>query len=78
MEPRGCQTRGRATHERPLVIRQSQQRCSEWGSMHPGGFDASMADGSVWFFQDSVNNPIDQRLLKGLATRNGGEAVAPP
>ncbi len=46
--------------------------------MHPGGFDASMADGSVWFFQDSVNNPIDQRLLKGLATRNGGEAVAPP
>src|SRR5271170_3337021 len=27
------------------------------GSKHPGGFDASMADGSVRFFKDSVNNP---------------------
>lgn len=44
------------------------------GSKHPGGFNASMADGSVRFFKNSMS----PRLLKGLATRNGGETVTPP
>ena len=48
------------------------------GSKHPGGFNASMADGSVRFLRDSPDNPLDRKLLKGLATRNGGESVTPP
>jgi DNA-directed RNA polymerase subunit RPC12/RpoP len=48
------------------------------GSKHPLGFNASMADGSVRFLKDSPENPLDRNLLKGLATRNGGESVTPP
>ncbi len=48
------------------------------GSKHPGGFDASMADGSVQFIKSSTANPISPQVLKALVTRNGGEPVARP
>jgi prepilin-type processing-associated H-X9-DG protein len=41
------------------------------GSVHPGGFDAAMADGSVRFFKTS----IDVGLFRALITRAGGEVV---
>ncbi len=48
------------------------------GSKHPGGFNASMADGSVQFIRNSTANPISPQVLKALVTRNGGERVARP
>ena len=44
------------------------------GSNHRGGFNASLADGSVQF----IKNSIIPAVLKGLVTRDGGEAVAVP
>lgn len=41
-------------------------------SLHPGGVNAAMADGSVRFFQ----NGIDVRIWRALGTRRGGEAVS--
>ena len=41
------------------------------GSTHPGGFNASMADGSVRFFK----NTIDLNVFRALITRAGGEVV---
>jgi prepilin-type processing-associated H-X9-DG protein len=43
------------------------------GSKHPGGFNASMADGSVRFFKSSIS-PL---VIKALVTRNGGEVLGP-
>jgi len=40
-------------------------------SLHPGGVNGLMADGSVRFFQDS----IARRVWRGLGTRNGDELV---
>jgi prepilin-type processing-associated H-X9-DG protein len=48
------------------------------GSKHPGGFNASMADGSIRFIRNSPTNPLSPQTLKALATRNGGEPVTPP
>jgi prepilin-type processing-associated H-X9-DG protein len=48
------------------------------GSKHPGGFNASMADGSVRFIRSSVGNTINPQLLRSLATRDGGEVVNVP
>ncbi len=50
------------------------------GSKHPGGFNVSMSDGSIRFvfFKTSGGNPLSQSTLRGLATRNGNEAVSPP
>ncbi len=45
-----------------------------FGSNHPGGFNAAMADGSVRFFKTSIN-PL---VLKALITRAGGEVVQVP
>ncbi|MGO9922352.1 MAG: DUF1559 domain-containing protein [Isosphaeraceae bacterium] len=42
------------------------------GSPHPGGFNGSMADGSVRFFKKSIN----PNFFRGLITRNGGEVIA--
>ena len=42
------------------------------GSPHPGGFHASMADGSVRF----LKNTIDLNVLRALITRAGGEVIA--
>jgi prepilin-type processing-associated H-X9-DG protein len=44
------------------------------GSNHPGGFNAATVDGSVQFIQKSIN----PRVLKGLVTRDGNEAVTIP
>ena len=41
-------------------------------SLHPGGAQFVMADGSVHFIQES----IDGRTYRGLATRDGGEVVS--
>ena len=41
------------------------------GSPHPGGFNASMADGSVRF----LKNTIDLNVFRALITRAGGEVI---
>lgn len=43
----------------------------EMGHIHPGGFHVLMGDGAVLFMTHS----IDQQLLKGLITSDGGEAI---
>ena len=43
-------------------------------SNHPGGVNAALADGSVSFFSES----IDQRLWRAMATREGKEAYSLP
>jgi prepilin-type processing-associated H-X9-DG protein len=48
------------------------------GSKHPGGFNASMADGSVRFIRSAPADPIRPEVLKALVTRDGGERVASP
>ncbi len=42
------------------------------GSPHPGGFNASMADGAVRFFKKSIN----LNVFRALITRNAGEVIA--
>ena len=41
------------------------------GSYHPGGFHVGVADGSVRFFQRT----IDPTVFKSLLTRNGDEVI---
>jgi prepilin-type N-terminal cleavage/methylation domain-containing protein/prepilin-type processing-associated H-X9-DG protein len=41
-------------------------------SYHPGGVNAALADGSVKFFKDSVN----QQIWMSLSTRAGGEVIS--
>jgi prepilin-type N-terminal cleavage/methylation domain-containing protein/prepilin-type processing-associated H-X9-DG protein len=41
-------------------------------SYHPGGVNATMADGSVKFFKDSISVPI----WRGLSTTQGGEIIS--
>jgi len=48
------------------------------GSKHPGGFNVSMADGSVRFIKSSGSSSISPRVLKAIVTRNGNEAITPP
>jgi prepilin-type N-terminal cleavage/methylation domain-containing protein/prepilin-type processing-associated H-X9-DG protein len=43
-------------------------------SLHPGGVQFVMADGSVHF----INEGIDSAVYRGLATRDGGEVVSIP
>ncbi|WP_218934487.1 DUF1559 family PulG-like putative transporter [Rosistilla ulvae] len=45
-----------------------------FSSFHPGGAHFALADGSVRLFAET----IDQVLLTGLTTRNGGEVVQVP
>jgi prepilin-type processing-associated H-X9-DG protein len=45
-----------------------------FGSLHPGGSQFAMADGSAKF----VNQTIDWNVYLALASRNGSEAVAVP
>jgi prepilin-type N-terminal cleavage/methylation domain-containing protein/prepilin-type processing-associated H-X9-DG protein len=42
-----------------------------WGSPHPGGFNASMADGSV----RSVSYSIDIQILRNLSHRSDGSVI---
>jgi prepilin-type processing-associated H-X9-DG protein len=44
-----------------------------YGSLHPGGANFAMGDGSVSFYSDST----DAKILWALATRNGGELLQP-
>jgi prepilin-type N-terminal cleavage/methylation domain-containing protein len=44
-----------------------------YGSLHPGGSNFGLGDGSVNFFIDST----DAKILWAMATRNGGEAIQP-
>jgi prepilin-type processing-associated H-X9-DG protein len=41
-------------------------------SLHPGGAQFAMADGSVQF----ISEGIDHKIYRGLSTRNGGEVVS--
>jgi prepilin-type N-terminal cleavage/methylation domain-containing protein/prepilin-type processing-associated H-X9-DG protein len=41
------------------------------GSVHPGGFNAALADGSVRFIKTTIS-PV---VFRALITRNGGEVV---
>ena len=49
-------------------------RTCGYKSLHPGGANFVMGDGSVHFFSES----IDYRLFNGLGTRAGGEVVTVP
>jgi prepilin-type N-terminal cleavage/methylation domain-containing protein/prepilin-type processing-associated H-X9-DG protein len=51
-------------------------RMSAFGSMHSGGANFALVDGSVRFL--SLTNNTDLPLLQALATRSGGEAVTLP
>jgi len=48
------------------------RRCSGWSSFHPGGAHAMYADGSVQFF----NETIDHIVRYSLVTIRGGESVS--
>jgi prepilin-type N-terminal cleavage/methylation domain-containing protein/prepilin-type processing-associated H-X9-DG protein len=48
--------------------------CCSFRSMHPGGMNASMADGSICF----VNETIDMSVFMSLGTIDGGEPVLAP
>jgi prepilin-type processing-associated H-X9-DG protein len=48
------------------------------GSKHRGGFNASMADGSVRFIKTTGKDAISAHDLRSLVTRDGHEAVAAP
>jgi len=47
-------------------------RINSFGSLHPGGANFAMADGSVRFLKDSTNMTV----LHGLGTRAGGEVLS--
>lgn len=47
-------------------------RVGSWGSLHPGGANFAMADGSVRF----VKQTISPAALRALGTRAGGEIVS--
>jgi len=49
----------------------SWQQARGFRSMHPGGAQFVMADGSVQF----INESIDHKTYRGLSTRAGGETV---
>jgi len=52
------------------AINNSERECA-FSSMHPGGCNGVLADGSTRFFADS----IDITTWRGLGSRNGGEAI---
>jgi prepilin-type processing-associated H-X9-DG protein len=43
--------------------------------LEPDGFNVALADGSVRFLP---RGRLDERTLRGLITRSGGEDVSPP
>lgn len=50
---------------------QGDRRCHGWSSLHIGGAQAALCDGSVRF----VSENIDGRIQIGIATRGGGEVT---
>ena len=53
---------------------QGDRRCNSWSSMHPGGANAAMVDGSVRFFSDSLDHVVQYCLIN----RNDGIAFTMP
>jgi prepilin-type processing-associated H-X9-DG protein len=49
-------------------------RLSAWGSFHLGGANFCLCDGSVAFYDDTM----DLKVLQALSTIRGGENVSPP
>jgi prepilin-type processing-associated H-X9-DG protein len=47
----------------------------KFGGVHPGGFNAAFADGSVYFIP---SDRVPDRVLRAWITRNGGETVPRP
>jgi prepilin-type N-terminal cleavage/methylation domain-containing protein/prepilin-type processing-associated H-X9-DG protein len=50
------------------------RRVAAFGSLHPGGANFALVDGSVRFLDES----IQQAVYRALSTRAGGEAVSAP
>ncbi len=50
---------------------QDDRRCHGWSSLHTGGAQAALCDGSVRF----VSENIDGAIQRGIATRGGSEVV---
>jgi prepilin-type processing-associated H-X9-DG protein len=57
-----------------LALSQSVARLISYGSLHTGGANFALCDGSVRFVSDSVNST--PTLLPKLGTRAGGEVVS--
>ncbi len=63
-----------------LSAPEDELRSTRWNevrgfkSLHPGGVQFAMSDGSVHFIPES----IDHNVYRGLGTRNGGESVSVP
>jgi prepilin-type processing-associated H-X9-DG protein len=63
-----------------IGVDESELRVALWyktrgyKSLHPGGAQIAMGDGSVHF----INESIDTATYRGLSTRDGGEAVSIP
>jgi prepilin-type processing-associated H-X9-DG protein len=49
-------------------------RTSGFGSLHPGGANLALVDGSVRFFSQTIDMP----LYRALSTRAGGEVASAP
>jgi prepilin-type N-terminal cleavage/methylation domain-containing protein/prepilin-type processing-associated H-X9-DG protein len=62
--PNATQGTFAATYEYPRV--------NAFGSLHPGGANFAMADGSVRFLKNSIAQPV----YRGLGTRAGGEVTS--
>jgi prepilin-type N-terminal cleavage/methylation domain-containing protein/prepilin-type processing-associated H-X9-DG protein len=57
-----------------LALTQSVSRLTSYGSLHTGGVNFALCDGSVRFVSDSVNST--PTLMPKLGTRAGGEVVS--
>jgi prepilin-type processing-associated H-X9-DG protein len=55
------------------VLNLLQARCWAFGSMHTGGANFVLADGSIRFISDGINNSPLVRIA--LFTREGGEPI---
>jgi prepilin-type N-terminal cleavage/methylation domain-containing protein/prepilin-type processing-associated H-X9-DG protein len=60
-----------SAEEIKLSTNKQWQKARGFKSLHPGGAQFVMADGSVQF----VNESIDHNIYRGLSTRAGGESV---
>lgn len=70
-----CETRMPANNPQRLNCTQHQTSGNTWAaarSYHSGGVNGAMADGSVRFFRDS----IDQGVWQALGSKAGGEVVS--